>query len=194
MGFNEDNKIIPIPDYRALDTSSLFEAYTRMLLITLWKGGYLHEILAFLLSTCLQDRSDPDCENEAWTPQAIYQKLSDIPLYKLCKWIENEYVSISGLPESHVSACFRLLYRKTDIQVREMINPHDQHAGKRWARIFEKSVSETTFNDYYGKNPSGNISNWTYNVSVRVKKFVVDNHWQERPFEELLSEIKSSNF
>ena len=177
-----------------------FEAYTKILIITLWKGGYPHEILCCMFNKCLSEwaeETDEEAElNEPkiidWTPRKIVIELSDTSLSKLCTSLEKDYISLSALPEELVSACFRLLYQRMYMKVDKIINPFDRVARKRWSKILNHFVGETALCDYFGKSPEDNISDWSHRVLRTVRQFMVEGDWLERPLEELLEIIVTS--
>ena len=74
------------------------------------------------------------------------------------------------------------------MKVREIIKPADRNARKRCVKILDKLVGETALRGYYGETSEDNIADWSYRVLQRVKKFIVENNWLERPLEELLKE------
>ena len=176
-----------------------FEKYTKLLIITLWKGGYPHEIIVCIFNKCFSEVVEAAVENEEgpqdvrerrlWPPKRIVGELSDVSLIELYEKLKQDYIADSALPKELVNDCFHLLGVKMGKKVSETINPFDKNARKRWARISDKLVSKTTFRDYYGENPEDNIADWSYRVLQRVKKFIVENNWFERPIEELLKEL-----
>jgi hypothetical protein len=177
-----------------------FEAYTKILMITLWKGSYPHEILCCMFNKCLSEWAEDTDEKTQldepkiidWTPRRIVRELSDTSLSKLCTTLEKDYISLSALPEELVSACFRLLYRQMNIKVGEIIKPSDHNAQERWSRILNRLVGETKLCDYFGGNPEDNISDWSHRVLRTVRQFMVEEDWLERPLEELLEIIVTS--
>lgn len=177
-----------------------FEAYTKILMITLWKGGYPHEILCCMFNKCLSEWAEETDEKAQldepkiidWTPRRIVRELSDTSLSKLCTTLEKDYISLSVLPEELVSACFGLLYRRMYMKVHEIIKPSDHNAQERWSKILNRLVGETALCDYFGKSPEDNISDWSYRVLRTVRQFMVEGDWLERPLEELLEIIATS--
>ena len=178
-------------------TSDEFEAYTKLLIVALWKGGYSHEIIACLFNKCFVEGfeimdEEGDLkelqERKIWPPRRIVKEIANIPLEELCKRLKEDYIADSSLPEELVNDCFKLLELKMHTKVSEVINPFDRSVQKRWAGILEKSVGETLLRDYFGETPEDNIADWSYRVLKKVKKFLVENNWLERPIEELLKE------
>jgi len=66
-----------------------FEQYTKLLIIILWKGGYPHEIIAFILSRCCEHFSNSKTN---WSPKQIVSQFSLVPFICLCDALENEIV------------------------------------------------------------------------------------------------------
>ena len=179
-------------------TPDEFENYTKLLMVTLWEGGYPHEIIACLFNKCFSETSEVMddeedlkelLERKMWPPRIVVAELSDIPLGDLCKKLKEDYVAASILPEGMASDCFKLLEVKSQKKLREIINPFERNARKRWIEILEKSVGETLLRDYYGESPEDNIADWSYRVLKKVKKVFVENNWMERSFEEFLKWI-----
>ena len=75
------------------------------------------------------------------------------------------------------------------MKVEEVIKPFDREARKRWSRLLKRFVGETVLHDYFGKSPVDNVSDWSYRVLVRVRRFIVEGDWLEKPLERLLDEI-----
>jgi len=181
-----------------ISRDDFFELYLKVLTVTLWRGGYPHEIICCMLNKCFTDLGDGPYEDGgfdtsgkmAWPPRRIVKELSDIPLWKLCKNFQGTYCQESSLPEAVIDACFGLLNVKMYVKVNEVINPSDQNARKRWAGILNERVGETTLRDYFGKQPEDNIANWSYQVLRRVKKIMVKEDWLNKPIEDLLGKIR----
>ncbi len=177
-----------------------FEIYTKILLITLWKGGYPHEIVCCMFNKCFngwdhgmdQTTGSGDAGGSAWSPQKIVKELSDLPLEQSCARLEMEYVTFSALPENLVNDCFRILARQMFKRVEEIIKPMDREVRKRWEPILECVVGTTRLSDYFGNHPENNVSDWSYRVARRVKTALVRENWLEKPIEHLLNEIITS--
>lgn len=191
------------PDLRSSLPPDEFEIYTKLLIITLWKGGYPHEIVTSVFSKCfvetLKVRDNEEGESQKtqekviWPPRRIVKDLSEVSLFQLSKKLEEDYISASSLPGELVSDCFQLLNKEMRKKVHEVINPNNHGAWKRWSNILENLVGETTLQDYYSKRPEDNIADWSYRVFRRVGKYVTDKNWLQRPFEDLLEEIRHEN-
>lgn len=177
-----------------------FEMYTKLLLITLWRGGYPHEIVCCMFNKCFdtwEQRIDEDTEPEnpvgrVWSPKRIVGELSDVPLEKSSALLEMEYITCSSLPEDLVSDCFRILGRQMQKRVVDLLKPMDRDARKRWPEILDCIVGKTRLDDYFGHHPEDNVSDWTYRVARRVKRAIMQEQWLERPIEQLLDAIVTS--
>ncbi|MDP3014274.1 MAG: hypothetical protein Q8M92_08545 [Candidatus Subteraquimicrobiales bacterium] len=133
-------------------------------------------------------------ERKIWPPRRIVEELSDISLMQLCKKLEEDYISVSSLPGKLIGDCFQLLNKKMRKSVREVINPNDHGAWKRWSNMLDNLVGEINLRDYYGETPEDNIADWSYRVFRRVRTYVTEKNWLERPFEDLLEEICHENY
>ena len=195
---HEIKPITILNEHEALK-SDRFETYLKVLIITLWKGGYAHEIITCIFNKCFnREIVEKDSSGNLkysrqliWPPRRIVAELSEIPLLKLCDRLENSYCEISHLPEDLISACFRLIYFKMALTVEESIRPNDQKAQKRWNVILDKYVGETTLSDYYGENPVANVTVWCHRVTTTVQKVLTDESWLDNPMEDLLAQIQT---
>ena len=178
-------------------TPDEFEKYTKILIATLWKGGYPHEVMVCIFNKCfvevaedVDEKREPQKskERKMWPPQRIAKELSDTSLGELSNKLKEDYIAASSLPEELVRDCFRLLDVKMQRIVSEIINPSDRSARKRWAKIMDKLVGETTLLEYYGGSSEDNIADWSHQVLRRMERFLVENNWLERPLEEFLKE------
>lgn len=178
-------------------TADEFEIRTKLLIIVLWKGGYPHEIATSIFSTCFEEDEEGESQKThqkvTWPPRRIVKDLSEVLLSQLCKKLKEDYISASSLPAELVSNCFQLLDKKMRKRVREVINPNDHGAWKRWSNILENLVGETILRDYYGRTPEDNVADWSYRVFRRVRRYLMEKNWLERPFEDLLEEIRHEN-
>lgn len=73
-------------------TPDEFEIYTKLLVITLWKGGYPHEIIVCMFNKCFEEVVEVEAEGKdsqkrekkkMWPPRRILEELSDISLREL---------------------------------------------------------------------------------------------------------------
>ena len=99
-------------------TPDEFEKYTKLLIATLWKGGYPHEVMVCIFNKCFVEvaedvdgrrETQKSKEKRIWPPRRIVEELSDISLGNLCQTLKEDYVAASSLPEELVNDCFRLL-------------------------------------------------------------------------------------
>lgn len=88
----------------------MFEKYTMIMIITLWKSCYPHEKICFLLNKCSEK---PD--GKSWTPKIIAQKMSGYTLRELCMKVQKDYLALSSLPKDMVRDCFnKILFNDMD--------------------------------------------------------------------------------
>ena len=185
---------------RRVRNSEDLEVYTKILLTTLWKGGYVHEIIVCLFNKCFTHSPPPHAGNDSptrpmgplWPPRRINRELADIPLISLAQMLVTHYVDASSLPQDLVRDCFLLVFDKLVMTVADTIDPSDQYARKSWAAMLHKSTGETTLRDYFGKDPEDSISKWTYRVMQKVRREDMNNQWLKRPIEDLLNGIKDA--
>ena len=165
----------------ASESSDLFVHYLQLLIITLWKGGYPHEILS-----CL-------CEKLDWKPKMIVKQLADIQLFELYDMIIETYSITSDLPKDVLYVLFEsILMPKLLKIVKHILKPKDQQAKVRWKNILFLPVGNTCLNDYFTKDPENNISNWTSNAHKNVKRALEKDQWLKRPYEDLLLSLLHS--
>jgi len=189
--------------------SNRFELHMKVLIITLWKGGslhkdkegsYPHEIICFMLNKCFEREVIHDEEvvqspgAKAWPPKRIRDEKSKTPLWRLGKDLENNFIAKTFLPADIVSDCFYFLHRQMIKKVNEIIHKKDQTAPNRWSHILTRFVGETTLKDYYGDDPTDDISKWSHKVLIKIKEAFIDDDWLNRPYEELLNEILSDKY
>jgi len=193
-----DKIVLESSDYN-LGTDQ-FEQYTKILIITLWRGGYPHEILCCMFNKCFggyhDNASEPNKvdgqEQLFWSPRKIVNELSNISLAALSERLELEYITFSLLPEDLVNACFRILGIKMHKKVVEIIKPMDRDVRKRWSRILESLVGKTVLSDYLSGHPEDNVSDWSYRVARKVNRVLIQEKWLERPIEQLLDAVVTS--
>ncbi len=171
------------------------EIHIKLLILTLWKGGYPHEILSFLFNHCIDGKTGEANDGTApgrkvfWTPRGIVEELSEIPLARLCGILESEYIDRSGLPEPLINVCFtRFIHSKMIREVHGIIKSKDRAARKRWAGILNNLSGETVLADYFGKNPAAGVSDWIYKVRQNVRATIEKDDWLARPLEDLLDQ------
>lgn len=155
------------------------EIFLKFLVITLWKGGYPHEIFSFLISKYHQD--DP----EIWSPKRIVQELSQVNFIQLCDALEKSF----SFPKELTESLFLILRKRMVNKLEDIIKPGDHSAKKRWQNILKTPVCLTCLADYFHRQPEDNISNWTYKVQENIKKLLITEKWHERPYEELLLDV-----
>lgn len=171
------------------------EIHIKVLILTLWKGGYPHEVLSFLFNNCIGrgihepmvDSGSLEPNGTFWTPRKIAGELSEIPLARLCGILEERYLAESNLPESLVNVCFtRFLHSKVVEKVDDLIKFKDRSARRRWAGILDQLSGETVMADYFGRNPNASISDWIYKVRQNIRTTIQKEDWLNRPLDDLL--------
>lgn len=162
-----------------------FERHAIPLIVTLWKSCYPHEKLCFLMIKCLEKPDGID-----WTPKAVVEAFSEWTLRDFAVKILEDYASISNIPQEVIEACFlKILFQDMERRVKDVIKRNDHGARWRWKAILKTKVSDTRLSDYFENNPPANISNWMHQVHKRLKKFLKEGKWLERPLEDLLDEL-----
>jgi len=167
-------------------TEHMTEQYFKLLVTTLWKGGYPHEIISFLLYKLHQD--DPG-HGSIWSPKRIVRDLSHLKLIQLCDIIEQEY----PLPKDLAESIFYIIRNRMLNKLEDIIKPRDTSAKKRLQPILKLPVSVTRLKDYFQKIPDANISDWSYKVQKNVREVMTSEGWIERSYEELLFAVISGN-
>ena len=117
-----------------------FEKYTKLLIITLWKGGYPHEIIVCIFNKCFSNVVEASTANEEgpqdvrerrlWPPKRIMGELSDVSLIELYEKLKQDYIADSAHPKELVNDCFHLLGVKMGKKVSDTINPFDKKISK----------------------------------------------------------------
>jgi len=177
--------------------SDMFENNLKIFIIILWKGGYPHEILSFLLSKAFQESTDSSIK---WPPKRIVEQASNALFIELCDAIENDcnflkqsknFVGSFNF-EDTVAVCFNILRCKLGKKLSSIIKQKDYKTQKRLKDILELPIGLTCFNHYYSQNPENNIADWTYNVKKNITNVIIEERWLERPYNELLNEVVKS--
>jgi len=137
--------------------------YQRFLEVTFSLEEYPHKLIVFGFNKLFT----------SWSPRRIVGELSDVPLGRLCRRLEEDYVASSRWHEEDdyiLREHFGPLRERMEMRVKEVIKPDDHEAWTRWRRILDEQVGRTTLRDYYHGCPSANVSNWIYRVKERAKK------------------------
>ena len=132
-----------------------FEQSQTLLCCLFTKGGPPHHTLAFLFNKLL-----------CYGPKRIVEEISDTELFELAERGRTEYREQSGIPARWIDPCFKIL----DVQLTrsaEEVN-HGGHPGD--PSPLAVVVGRTMLNEYYGKDPEHDISQWSYRVAKKVLK------------------------
>ena len=184
-------------NHRDLD---VFEHFMKMLILTLWKGGYPHEIISLLYTKGFFTgySSDPhESTADGSNPRSgvanhVIREKSEIPLIILYEDLADHYSSQFDIYSETVETCFaRLLFIRMYNKVGEAIKPSDRSAKARWTTILGKLVGLTVLRDYFDRDPEHNLDIWAGRVRKRVRDLMIEEDWFNRPLESLLEEINS---
>jgi len=160
--------------------NELYEIHLRLLLITIAKGGYPHEIICFIYNNLLISQN--------LTPAKIYEHKSKIKLIHLCDEQCKLYYLESEIPDETIKTIFdtfKYILIFNTVEENIFIKPGDKKAKKRLKKIYKMPVGKTTLNDYFGSNPLNNIYDWVYRVLKNVKQEMIN--WEKKPYMELLN-------
>ena len=167
-----------------------FEEYSKYLFLQLSKGGYPHEIICFLLKQNGFGLSNRDiiailCDKRF----TLYDIAAFLAVnYQPSILIDECFVSIldTELWNRVVVLCFRNLEIALNYKVGDMIKSKDSTARRRWHSILQQKVGETRFDDYFGKDPSHDISNWVANVVRNLTKWINREDFATLSFDDLV--------
>jgi hypothetical protein len=168
-----------------------FEIYTRLLVVTLARGGYPHEIIVCMFNKLFErpERLPGGGRAKRWPPARIVREKSTRALWRLAEELESDYAEAAALPPQIVTAVFQLLHRQMVCRLEQIIKPKDQTAKTRWVDIRQRFVGQTRLCDYYGRTPEADIANWSYKVFRNVRQAMLGENWGRRPLEALLKEV-----
>ena len=111
-----------------------FELYMKLLVITLARGGYPHEIIVCMFNKLFdgQARAPGAGSTKRWPPARIVSEKSKKPLWRLAEDLERDYTDAAALPPQVVTAAFQLLHRQMVCRIEQIVKPKDQTAKTRW--------------------------------------------------------------
>ncbi|MEI8348870.1 MAG: hypothetical protein WCI77_01850 [Candidatus Omnitrophota bacterium] len=132
----------------------------QFLKLTFSKGGPPHQLISFGFNKLLR----------GWGPQEIVEKLSPVLLEKLAGQLILSYQEESCLADYIVEDCFSPLKGKLVEKVKDVLK--DQISRDTYVQLLEKKAAETFLENYYGKDPEHNISDWSNKVSKRVARLL----------------------
>ncbi|MFA5008295.1 MAG: hypothetical protein WC546_03635 [Candidatus Omnitrophota bacterium] len=127
---------------------------------TFSEGGPPHQLLSFGFSKLIS----------GWGPQEIVQKLSPVLLQKLTNQLIVSYKEESLLPDYAIKDCFGPLENKMAEKVKDALE--DETSRGIYAKLLNAFVADTFLENYYGKDPEHNISDWSNKVGKRVLKLL----------------------
>jgi len=121
-------------------------------------GGYPHQVIVFAFSKLV----------DHWKPQKIIIELSNISLRQLCQKLHQDYLVESNLPDEEIASCFSCLEQKMSLLVGEVIT--DSVLRDKLKQQLNKAVGDTILREYYGKDASHSISDWSDKVKKRLAR------------------------
>lgn len=144
--------------FNPLDISpeEFLERCEEYLKVTFNSGGLPHQLIAFGFNKLLT----------GWSPKEVVRELSPKRLKKLTEKLIADYKDESKLPDYIVIRIFKPLKEKMKEKLKSILGRRDSK--DLYQKLLNKIVGLTKLKDYYGKNPEGNISDWTYKVKERV--------------------------
>lgn len=174
-----------------------FEAYTRLLITTLWLGGYPHEILCYLLVNIIERPFGPMQDRTSgggtWTPAEIISELSNVPLRTVCADVREDYQLSTDLDAEIVQSWFLRIELDMNRRVHHIIKSKDQSACKRWIKILDRLVGSTTLRHYLSdetEHRPQQIRGWVHRVSRNIQTFLVKEGWKNVPLGRFCEEVK----
>lgn len=140
-----------IPEY-------FLEKYEKFLKITFKCGGLPHQLIAFGFSKLLT----------GWGPKEIVEELSSERLKVLTEKLIMDYKQESKLPDYILDKTFEPLKKKMGKKVKGVLGQKDSE--NLYKKQLDKIIGMTKLENYYGKNPEGNIADWSYKVRKKVMR------------------------
>jgi hypothetical protein len=133
------------------------EECAKLLMITMAKGGYPHQLIAFGFNKLLR-----------YGPQRITKELSQERLGSLFEELKNEYSQESRLPQEIINKCFRPLGDKLAESFSRIRDPHDSSTTIQFPCKDDQPTGKTCLLCYYGSDPEANISDWCNKVKEKT--------------------------
>lgn len=130
----------------------------QFLKLTFSQGGPPHQLISFGFNKLL-------C---GWGPSEIVEKLSPVLLEKLTDHLIAGYKEESSLADYIIKDCFNPLKEKMTEKVKDVLE--DEISRDTYVKLLENKVADTALENYYGKDPEHNISDWSNKVSKRVAR------------------------
>lgn len=150
----EDNEALTIDFLTMVKEKEYQDLYSICLRILFSNGGGPHQIISFCFNKLIYPAK---YESNRGYPREIVRDLSDSKLKRLYNQFYKEYsIYFKKLDNEYMSP----IYIKMEDEEGEMI------------------IGEKHLKSYYGKNPSANVSDWSYRVAERVKKIVFKKYYQ----------------
>ena len=135
----------------------------KFLKLTMSYGGPPHQIIVFGFNKLI----------EGWGPKDIVKELSPSGLRDLSQKLAFSYREESRLPGYTVDNCFKPLNEKMSKKVEEVLE--DEVSRKTYINLLRLIVGRSILNQYYGKDPEHNISDWSDKVRKRVLRLIKEN-------------------
>ncbi len=147
-------------NFKPSDTSPEYflEKCEKFLKITFKCGGLPHQLIAFGFNKLLT----------GWGPNEIVEELSSERLKVLTEKLIMDYKQESKLPDYIVDKAFKPLKKKMRKKVKDVLGQRDLE--NLYEKLLDKIIGVTKLENYYGKNPVGNIADWSYKVREKVMR------------------------
>lgn len=150
----EDNEALTIDFLTMIKENEYQDLYSICLRVLFSNGGGPHQIISFCFNKLIYPAK---YESNRGYPREIVRDLSDTQLKGLCDQFYKEYsIYFKRLADEYIMP----VYIKMEDEEDEMI------------------IGEKCLKNYYGKNPSANVSDWSYRVAERIKKIVFNKYYQ----------------
>jgi len=143
-----------------LFSAECLDKYMEFLEITFSQGGPPHQLITFGFNKLISN----------WGPQDIVKELSLVLLQELTDKLISDYEEESELPAYIVKNCFKPLKDNMDKKVKEVLQ--DKVSRDTYIKMMENKVGKTVLNNYYGKDPEHNISDWSNKVMKRIRRLI----------------------
>ncbi len=156
---------------RAIAQESSRERFEMLLRIAFTAPFPPHQLIVFGLTklVCLRPGDKPVKRNKRsraaasrTPPRRVVSEFSDVPLRDLEREFEDAYLRDSSLPEEYARACFEPLRQR--LEATKELPAEDPVESRPPGRL----LGETTLREYYGSDPTQDISHWWYSVYRHV--------------------------
>lgn len=123
-------------------------------------GGTPHKVLVFILNKIIYSHR---AGTKSGAPQKIYIELSDKKLKDIFIIAKEAYIEKSCMPRELVDKYLMALEMK--------LKEKDKKDGK--------IIGDKLLRDYYGSDPKGNISDWSYRVGQKLAKVLCKKYYDK---------------